>query len=74
MAAGFCVRLYKIVEKIYTKVKNWLKDAGCDLYMIPGYWIVTTHRADRIAGVAICIKDNIDFIERNDLAIFNDVF
>ena len=68
MAAGFCVRLYKIVEKIYTKVKTWLKDADCDLQ------IVTTHRADRIAGVAICIKDNIDFIERNDLAIFNDVF
>ena len=52
--------------------ETWLRDDECDLYMIPGYRMVEKHRADRIGGgVAICIKDDIDFTERYHLVIFN---
>ena len=54
--------LLKYNFNIICFTETWLMDDDCDVYMIPGYRMVEKLRADRIGGgVAICIKDDIDF-------------
>ena len=51
----------------------WLKDDDCDLFAIQGYNVVEKHRQNRSGGgVAIFIKDNIEYIVRSDLSTFSE--
>ena len=51
----------------------WLKDDDCDLFGIPGYCMLENHRSNRLGGgVAICLRDDVRFIPRHDLTVFDD--
>ena len=54
--------------------ETWLSpDNNEDLYGLPGYAHIGKHRSVRIGGgVSIFIKENIPFIARTDLDIFNE--
>ena len=53
--------------------ETWLKDDDCDLYDIEGYNKLKKHRQNRSGGgVAVFIKDSIDYTIRNDLITFNE--
>ena len=53
--------------------ETWLKDDDCDLYDIEGYNKLEKHRQNRSGGgVAIFIKDSIEYTIRNDLITFNE--
>ena len=53
--------------------ETWLKDDDCDLFAIQGYNVVKKHRQNRSGGgVALFIKDNIEYTIRSELSTFND--
>ena len=53
--------------------ETWLKDDDCDLFAIHGYNVVEKHRQNRSGGgVALFIKDNIEYTIRSELSTFND--
>ena len=53
--------------------ETWLKDEDCDLFNIPGYQMVEKHRTARNGGgVALCLKDGIEYTVCHDLIVFND--
>ena len=52
-------------------VKLFLGDKNHDLFNIPGYTSISRHRKHyRQGGVGIYIKNNINFVIRDDLSIF----
>ena len=58
---------------LFGAMETWLKDDDCDLYDIEGYNKLETHRQNRSGGgVAIFIKDSIEYTIRNDLITFNE--
>ena len=53
--------------------ETWLKDNDCDLFSIPGYHMLENHRPNQLGGgVAICLRNDVQFIPRHDLAVFDD--
>ena len=53
--------------------ETFLTDTNHDLFNIPGYTFISRHRKHyRQGGVGIYIKNNINFIIRDDLSIFID--
>ena len=50
-----------------------MKDDDCDLFAIQGYNVVEKHR-QKISGggVALFIKDNIEYTIRSELSTFNE--
>ncbi len=53
--------------------ETFLSDNNHDLFNIPGYTFISRHRKHyRQGGVGIFIKNNIDFIIRDDLSIFTE--
>ena len=55
--------------------ETWLKDSNCDLFNLPGYIFTEQHRSNRSGGrVGIYLQDHIEFKERKDLNIFNDIY
>ena len=52
--------------------ETWLKD-DCDLFSIPCYYMLENHRPNHLGGgVAICLRNDVQFIPRHDLAVFDD--
>ena len=53
--------------------ETWLKDEDCDLFNIPGYQMAEKHRTARnCGGVALCLKDGIEYNVCHDLIVFNE--
>ena len=53
--------------------ETWLKDDDCALFDIEGYNMVEKHRQNQSGGgVAIYIKDSMEYTVRNDLVTFNE--
>ena len=53
--------------------ETWLTDYDYNLYNISGYSMVENHRSSRSGGgVAICLKDSVEYTLRKDLAVFKD--
>ena len=53
--------------------KTWFKDENSTLYGIDGYTIVENHRTVKSGGgVALCIKNNLQFSFLHDMNIFNE--
>ena len=51
--------------------ETFLSDKNHDLFNIPGYTFISRHRKHyRQGGVGIYIKNNINFVIRDDLSIF----
>ena len=51
--------------------ETFLSDKNHDLFNIPGYTFIIRHRKHyRQGGICIYIKNNINFIIRDDLSIF----
>ena len=50
--------------------ETWLKDSNCDLYGIKGYHLIEKHRKSQGGGVAVCIKDHLNYFERPDVSLF----
>ena len=49
--------------------ETWLQDDSHDLYGLKGYHFIGNHRANKTGGgVAICLKDHIDYTKRSDLS------
>ena len=54
--------------------ETWLSDHDNDLYNITGFNMIENHRSEKSGGgVAICVKESIDYNSRADLGIFNDL-
>ena len=55
--------------------ETFLTDTNHDLFNIPGYTFISRHRKHyRQGGVGIYIKNNINFIIRDDLSIFIETY
>jgi len=55
--------------------ETWLNERNFDLYDIDGYNGVHNYRVNRTGGgVSLMVKAGITFIERMDIAIFNECF
>ena len=53
--------------------ETWLQDYNSELYGIDGYKMIEKHRKDKKGGgVAILLKENINFMNRTDLDIIDD--
>ena len=53
--------------------ETWLRDDDCDLFAIQCYNVVEKHRQNRSGGgVALFLKDNIEYTIRSELSTFND--
>ena len=53
--------------------ETWLKNDECALFDIEGYNTVKKHRQNQsCGGVAIYIKDSMEYTVRNDLVTFNE--
>ena len=53
--------------------ETWLRDDDCALFDIEGYNMVEKHRRNLSGGgVAIYIKDSMEYAVRNDLITFNE--
>ena len=52
--------------------ETWLNDSSCEIYGINGYKSVEKHRSGMGGGVALFMRDNLTFTERNDLAHFDE--
>ena len=52
--------------------ETWLQEFNCNLYGLNGYTIVERHRLTPGGGVAVCISDNVNFMERQDLELFDE--
>ena len=53
--------------------ETWLSDININNCFIPGYTLIEQHRASsRGGGVALYINDNISFMPRKDLNIFDE--
>ena len=53
--------------------ETWLTKNNFDLYNLSGYSFLEKHREDRGGGgVGLFIPDNMNFIHRNDLSLFNN--
>ena len=53
--------------------ETWLKDDDCGIFGIPGYAMVEKHRTVRPGGgVAVCIKDHLEYSVRDDISVFSD--
>ena len=52
--------------------ETWLQEFNCNLYGLNGYTIVERHRSTPGGGVAVCISDNVNFMERQDLVLFDE--
>ena len=52
--------------------ETWLKDSNCDLYGIKGYHLIEKHRKSQGGGVAVCIKDHLNYFERPDVSLFEN--
>ena len=50
--------------------ETWLKDSHCDLYGIKCYHLIEKHRKSQGGGVAVCIKDHLNYFERPDVSLF----
>ena len=54
--------------------ETWLSDNDYDLYDIAGYNMIENHRSNQCGGgVAICVKEGIEYTVRSDLVVFNEV-
>ena len=53
--------------------ETWLHDSICDLYNLPGYNFIETHRSHRSGGVGIYLNKNIEFSIRYDLSEFDNL-
>ena len=55
--------------------ETWLTDSNCELFNLPDYNFIEKHRTDRSGGgVGLYLQDHIEFKEREDLNIFNDIY
>ena len=53
--------------------ETWLTKNNSDLYNLPGYSFLEKHREDKGGGgVGLFIPDNMNFVHRKDLSVFND--
>ena len=52
--------------------ETWLQEFNCNLYGLNGYTIVERHRSTPGGGVAVCISDDVNFMERQDLELFDE--
>ena len=53
--------------------ETWLNDITCKLYDMENYEILEQHRPSKTGGgVAIFLKNCINFVRRNDIEIFNE--
>ena len=50
--------------------ETWVKDSNCDLYGIKGYHLIEKHRKSQGGGVAVSIKDHLNYFERPDVSLF----
>ena len=49
--------------------ETWLQDDSHDLYGLKCYHFIGNHRVNKTGGgVAICLKDHIDYTKRSDLS------
>ena len=49
--------------------ETWLQDDSHDLYGLKGYHFIGNHRVNKTGGgVAICLKNHIDYTKRSDLS------
>ena len=66
----------EVLKHIFTVLavtETWLTEENNDLYQINEYNHIEYHRKDRIGGgVALFIKENIDFLNREKLSIFDN--
>ena len=54
--------------------ETWLNDTNYDLYGLQGYNFVEQHRSSLGGGVALCVMKHLNYIERPDLALYdNDI-
>ena len=53
--------------------ETWLQEFNSNLYGLNGYAIVERHRLTPGGGVEVCISDNVNFMERQDLELFDEI-
>ena len=61
-----------LLKHIFTVIgltETCLKDSNCDLYGIKGYHLIEKHRKSQGGGVAVCIKDHLNYFERPDVSL-----
>lgn len=59
---------------IYGVTETWLNDGNYELFNLPNYEFISQHRSDRQGGgVGLFIKNQVDYIKRRDLSLFNDI-
>ena len=51
--------------------ETWLNDSSCEIYGMNGYNTVERHRSRTGGGVALFIRDDLNFSKRNYLAHFD---
>ena len=59
-----------IISRSLVFSETWLQEFNCNLYGLNGYTIVERHRLTPDGGVEVCILDNVNFMERQDLELF----
>ena len=52
--------------------ETWLQEFNCNLHGLNGYTIVERHRLTPGGGVAVCISDDVNLMERQDLELFDE--
>ena len=57
---------------IISLTETWLNDSSCEIYGIIGHKSIEKHRSGIDGGVALFIRDNLTFSERNYLAHFDE--
>ena len=54
--------------------ETWLNDTNYDWYGLQGYHFIEQHRSSMGGWVALCIMKHLNYLERHDLAIYdNDI-
>ena len=65
----------EVLDHEFSKIgltETWLNDASCEIYGMNGYNTVERHRTKTGGGVALFIRDDLNFSKRNDLAQFDE--
>ena len=67
------LQLLSIDFPIIAITETWLTDITCDLYSLTEYNFVEQHRSNKCGGgVGIFVQNHLNYINRNDLNIFNE--
>ena len=68
------LQLLSIDFPVIAITETWLTDITCDLYSLTEYNFVEQHCSSKCGGgVGIFLQNHLNYINRNDLNIFNDI-